>query len=48
MVHALKKAQKKVEFIVYPPYGGDGYQLFSSVSGYWKDVTAFLDRHLKG
>lgn len=47
MVAALKEARKEVTFIIYPPHPGDGHQLFFSINDYWKDVTAFLDKHLK-
>jgi len=43
----LKSAKRDHRLIIYPPYGGDGHQLFFNVGSYWSDVTAFLDRHLK-
>ncbi len=43
---ALKNAGRDVPMIVYPPYPGDGHQLFSTVGSYWNDVIAFLKRRL--
>jgi dienelactone hydrolase len=43
---ALKNAGRDARMIVYPPYPGDGHQLFSTVGSYWNDVVAFLKRRL--
>ena len=42
----LKSADKEVHMIIYPPYSGDGHQLFSTIGTYWNDVIAFLKRRL--
>jgi len=42
LVEALESAGSSVEYILYPPYGDDGHELFFKVDDYWPDVTAFL------
>ena len=44
---ALKAAGKKPKLIIYPSYKKDGHRIFFEVDKYWKDVEAFLRRHLK-
>ncbi len=42
LVAALEAAEKDVDFILYPPFGDDGHELFFTVGEYWPDVVAFL------
>ncbi len=44
---ALQSAGKEVRLILYPPFGSDGHRLFFEVGAYWKDVLAFLAKHLR-
>ncbi len=46
LASALKEAGKDARLIIYPPYGGDGHQLFFAIGSYWPDVLAFFRRHL--
>ncbi len=42
----LKEAGKDSRLIVYPPYGGDGHQMFGTIGSYWPDVVGFFRRNL--
>ncbi len=42
LAEALESAGSSVEYILYPPYGDDGHELFFEVDDYWSDVTTFL------
>ena len=46
LVAKLEQAGRDVVYIVYPPYGRDGHQMFFEIGGYWTDVVAFLRKHL--
>jgi hypothetical protein len=46
LAQALRAADKDVRLIVYPPYRDDGHTLFFTVGRYWRDVVAFLRKHL--
>lgn len=43
---ALTQAGNAPRLIVYPPYGDDGHEMFFEIGNYWKDVVAFLRKHL--
>jgi len=43
---AFKKKDKEAHLIIYPPYQKDGHTLFFKLGDYFKDVTAFFDKHL--
>lgn len=43
---ALAATGKKVQLIIYPPYGNDGHELFFEVGSYWPDVLKFLQNNL--
>ena len=44
---ALQEAGKDVRLIIYPPYKGNGHELFYKVRDYWTDVKGFFRKHLK-
>ena len=44
LVEALESVGKSVEYILYPPYGDDGHELFFEVDDYWSDVQIFLSK----
>ncbi len=42
----LTEAGNTSKLIVYPPYRGDGHEMFFEIGAYWKDVVEFLKEHL--
>ncbi|HJP26593.1 MAG TPA: dienelactone hydrolase family protein [Arenicellales bacterium] len=46
MSAALTKAGNTPQMMVYPPYPGDGHEMFFEIGAYWTDVVAFLKKHL--
>lgn len=46
MSAALTEAGNTPKLIVYPPYRGDGHEMFFEIGAYWTDVVVFLKRHL--
>lgn len=46
MSAALTRAGNPPQLIVYPPYAGDGHDMFFEVGAYWKDVVEFLKKRL--
>jgi len=46
MSAALTDAGNPPKLIIYPPYRGDGHEMFFDVAAYWTDVIEFLKRHL--
>jgi len=43
---ALAEAGNIPTLIVYPPYRGDGHEMFFEIGAYWTDVVEFLKKHL--
>jgi dienelactone hydrolase len=43
---ALKRADRTVQRIVYPPFENDGHRRFFTIGSYWSDVESFLRQHL--
>ena len=46
MSTALEEAGNTPKLIVYPPYRGDGHEMFFEIGAYWTDVVQFLKKHL--
>jgi dienelactone hydrolase len=46
MSAALTEAGNTPKLIVYPPYRGDGHEMFFEIGAYWTDVVEFLKKHL--
>jgi dienelactone hydrolase len=46
MSAALTAAGNTPKMIVYPPYNGDGHEMFFEIGAYWTDVTGFLKKYL--
>ena len=46
MSAALAEAGNTPKLIVYPPYRGDGHEMFFEIGAYWTDVVEFLKKHL--
>jgi dienelactone hydrolase len=46
LAQALRASGRDLSYIEYPPYGTDGHTMFYEVGDYWKDVVAFLRKHL--
>jgi dienelactone hydrolase len=46
MSAALTEAGNIPKLIVYPPYRGDGHEMFFEIGAYWTDVVQFLKKHL--
>lgn len=46
MSAALTEAGNTPKLIVYPPYRGDGHEMFFEIGAYWTDVVEFLEKQL--
>ncbi len=46
MTTALTEAGNTPKMVVYPPYRGDGHDMFFEIGAYWTDVVEFLKKHL--
>jgi dienelactone hydrolase len=46
MSAVLTEAGNTPKLIVYPPYRGDGHEMFFEIGAYWTDSVEFLKKHL--